>query len=171
MENKHTFSDIQFEIATILDIPDDQLSDDQRKLINDYLNELGQEEASKIDAFSGFIRKQSAIAEAIKEESKHLADKARAIQNKIDYLKRNYIAIMQRYGVKKIQGNVYSIGIRENTRVEVKDIEALKILDNPAYLKTKIEYTPDKTAIKEAIIGGREIPGCSLEKSYSLNIR
>lgn len=171
MENKHSFADIQYEIANMLDIPDDELTDEQKRLMEDYLNELGQQEASKIDAFSGFIRQQSAIAEAMKEESQHLANKARAIQNKIDALKNHYLVIMRSYGLKKVSGDIYSIGVRENTRVEVKDIEALKAMDNPLYLKTEVTYKPDKGTIKEALKGGLDIPGCSLEKSYSLNIR
>lgn len=171
MEKKHSFSDIQFEIATMLDVPDEELTEEQRHLMDDYLNDLGQQEASKIDGFSGFIRQQSAYAEAIKEEAQRLSNRARAIQNKIDYLKRKYLAIMQQYGVKKIQGNIYSIGIRENTRVEVGNLEALKALNNPQYLKMEIEYKPDKAAIKDAIKEGISVPGCSLEKSYSLNIR
>lgn len=169
--NNPTFADIQAEIANMLDVPDDQLTDEQKKLMEDYLNELGQQESSKVDAFSGFIRKQAAIAEAMKEESQYLANKARAIQNKIDSLKKHYIAIMQAHGLKKVNGDVYSIGIRENTRVEVNDLEALKAMDNPLYLKTEITFKPDKTTIKEALKDGLNIPGCQLEKSYSLNIR
>lgn len=166
-----SFDHIQQEIANMLDVPDDELSEDQKRLMDLYLDELGQQEASKVDAFSGFIRKQAAIAEAMKEESQHLANKARAIQNKIDSMKRHYLAVMQQHGLKKISGEIYSIGVRENTRVEVKDLEALKAMDNPLYLKTEITYKPDKGTIKEALKDGLEIPGCSLEKSYSLNIR
>lgn len=166
-----TFANIQDEIANMLDLPDSELTPEQQQAMDEYLNELGQQEASKIDAFSAFIRKQTAIAEAMKEESQHLANKARAITNKIDYLKRHYIAIMQYHGLKKVSGDIYSIGVRENTRVEVSDLEALKAMDDPIYLKTEVTYKPDKQTIKEALKGGIEIPGCSLEKSYSLNIR
>lgn len=171
MSDTPTFMKIQEEIANMLDIPDDELSDEQKQAMDLYLNELAQQEASKVDAFAGFIRKQAAIAEAVKEESQHLAAKARAMQNKIDHMKGHYLAVMRIHGLKKINGDVYSIGLREITRVEVRDIEALKKYDNPEYIKTEVTYKPDKANIKEALKNGVAVPGCQLEKGYSLNIR
>lgn len=169
--NNLRFSDIQNEIEDMLDIPDSELTPEQHQAMDEYLNELGQQEAAKIDSFSRFIRQQTAIAEAMKEESQHLANKARSIQNRIDYLKRHYLAIMQVHGLKKVSGDIYSIGVRESIKVEITNLDALKSMDNPLYLKTEITYKPDKQTIKEALKSGLEIPGCQLEKSYSLNIR
>lgn len=166
-----SFQKIQEEIANMLDVPDEQLSDEQRELMEAYLDELGEQEASKVDGFAGFVRKQTAIMEAIKAESQHLASKARAMQKNIDNMKNYFLSVMQMHGLKKISGEVYSIGVRENTRVDIIDLEALKALDNPVYINTEVIQTPDKLQIKEALKAGRDVPGCTLAKSYSLNIR
>lgn len=166
-----TFMEIQGEIANMLDIPDEELTDEQRQIMDEYLNELGQQEVTKIDNFAGFIRKQAAIAEAVKEESQRLAAKAKAMQNKVDRMKEHYLAVMRFHGLKKIQGNIYSIGVRESTRVNVADLDALVKDNNPLWVKAETTYKPDKATIKEALKDGVSVPGCQLEKSYSLNIR
>lgn len=166
-----TFAQIQAEIENMLDIPDEQLTEEQKDLMQEYLIELGNQESEKVDAFAGFIRKQTAIADAMKKESDHLANKARSVMSKIDRLKKHYLGVMREHGLKKINGDVYSIGVRESSRVNVYDIQLLKGY-NPEYVREEIEYKPDKIAIKAAIINnGVSLPGCSLEKSYSLNIR
>ena len=61
-----TFDDIQTEIAAMLDIPDEELTDEQRQVMEDYLDELGVAEAAKVDGFAQFIRLETASAEAMK---------------------------------------------------------------------------------------------------------
>lgn len=166
-----TFAQIQEEIENMLDIPDEELTVEQRRLMDEYLNELAEQEAGKVDNFAGFVKRQAGIAEAVKKEADRLAAKAKAINNKIDSLKRRYVEIMRSHGIKKVSGNVYSIGVRENAKVEVVNLDKLVQDNNPLYVKTEITYKPDKMAIKEAIKGGVEVPGCVVEKTYSLNIR
>lgn len=166
-----TFANIQEEIENMLDIPDEELTPEQRQLMDEYLNELAEQEASKVDNFAGFIKRQAGIAEAIKAEADRLAAKAKAINAKIDRLKKRYVEIMQNHGIKKVSGNVYSIGVRENVRVDVTAMGDLVATNNPAFIRTEVTYKPDKVAIKNAIQSGVAVPGCALEKSYSLNIR
>lgn len=173
LNSNPSFAHIQAEIANILDIPDNQLSEEQSQLINAYMDELAAQESSKVDSFAGFIRKQAAIAEAMKAESDHLKAKAEAINNKIKSLKNHYIAVMRQHGVKKIAGDIYSISVRENTKTEITDFDALMKYDDGAgmYVTTKLLCAPNKDIIKESLKDGVEVPGCKLEKSYSLNIR
>ena len=77
------FADIQAEIAAMLDIPDEELTDEQRQVMEDYLDELGVAEAAKVDGFAQFIRLETASAEAMKEESKRLAAKAKTKENRV----------------------------------------------------------------------------------------
>lgn len=166
-----TFANIQEEIENMLDIPDEELTAEQRQLMDEYLNELAEQEASKVDNFARFIKRQAGIAEAVKKEADRLAAKSKAITAKIDRLKNRYVEIMQKHGIKKVSGNVYSIGVRENARVEVVNLDKLIATNDSDFVKREVTYKPDKVAIKEAIKKGLEIPGCVIEKSYSLNIR
>lgn len=163
-----SFEQIQFEIATMLSIPDDALTEDQRKEMDVYLDELAVAEKSKVDSFGQFVRLQTARIEACKEESKRLAAKAKTAESRIAWLKMKYIASMQANGVKKIEGDVYTISIRKSEAIAVTAmVDALPV----EYQQKKIIVAPDKIAIKDALKRGLEIPGCSLGDTFSLNIR
>ena len=161
------FSDICDEISSMLSIPDDDLTDDQRAAMAAYLDELAGQEADKVDAFGSFIRVESARAEACKKESQRLANKAKTAEGRISYLKHMYLCTMQSNGLKKVQGSAYTLSIREADSVDVTDVAALPDM----YIRRKESVEPDKTVLKEALKGGLEIPGAMLVKTSSLQIR
>lgn len=163
-----TFDQIQQEISSMLSIPDDELTDEQRAALGLYLDELGQQEAEKVDGFGQFIRLESARVEALKAESKRLSARAKTAESRIAYLKGRYAAIMHDNGLKKIQGNAYTISTRESTSVVVP--EDISQLDD-IFLRRKETVEADKTVIKEHLERGMTIPGCALKTSIGLQIR
>lgn len=165
-----SFEHIQEEIANMLAIPDEELDEEQRQLMDAYLNELAGQESSKVDGFAQFIKIQTAYADACREEAKRLAAKADIASRRLDWLKNSYLQTMQTHGIRKIVGNAYSLSIRETEAVDVLDLEALKKA-NPALVKTRITENPDKMAIKAAIKAGGVIPGAELVKRASLQVR
>jgi hypothetical protein len=163
-----TFELIQEEIAAMLSVPDDELDADQQAALDEYLDELATLEKSKVDAFGQFMKLQSAYAEAAAEEAKRLAKRAKAAENRLAFLKGKYLDIMQSQNRKKVKGDIYSLSIREAQSVAVTAL----IDELPAiYVRVKTTKEPDKLTIKEALKGGLEIPGCSLQPSYSLQIQ
>lgn len=163
-----SFEAIQEEISGMLAIPDEELTDEQRAAMDAYLNELGKQEASKVDSFGQFIRVQAATADACKKEAQRLAGKAKTAEGRIAWLKAKYLDIMQSNGLRKIQGNAYTLSVRESEAVAIPtDLAALPEI----YLRRKESVEADKTVIKEALKAGQIIPGCELRKSYSLQIR
>lgn len=163
-----SFEAIQQEIAGMLSIPDDELTDEQRAAMNAYLDELGMQEADKVDAFGQFLRIQSATAEACKNEASRLSGKSNTIENRIAWLKAKYLDIMQTNGLKKVQGNAYTLSVRESEVVAVP----LNVSGLPnIFIRRKEIVEADKAVIKEALKAGLEVPGCELRKSYSLQIR
>ena len=162
-----SFSDIQDEISSMLSIPDEDLTDEQRAAMDAYLNDLAGAEADKVDAFGQFVRLESAKADACKKEAQRLANKAKTAEGRISYLKHLYLCTMQQNGLKKVQGSAYTLSIREADSVDVTDVAALPDM----YLRRKESVEPDKTVLKEALKGGLEIPGATLVKTSSLQIR
>ena len=161
------FSDICDEISSMLSIPDEDLTDEQRASMDAYLNDLARAEADKVDAFGSFIRVESARAEACKKEAQRLANKAKTAEGRISYLKHLYLCTMQSNGLKKVQGSAYTLSIREADSVDVTDINALPDL----YLRRKETVEPDKVVLREALKGGICIPGAALVKTQSLMVR
>ena len=162
-----SFANIQDEISSMLSIPDEDLTDSQRAAMESYLNDLGSQEADKVDAFGSFIRVESARADACKKEAQRLASKAKTAEGRISYLKHMYLCTMQSAGVKKVQGSAYALSIRESDKVDVTDLSALPEL----YLRRKESVEPDKAVLKEALKGGMEIPGATLVKTQSLQVQ
>lgn len=162
-----TFDAIQTEIATMLNIPDEELSDEQREVMENYLDELATAEADKVDGFAQFVRIESAHAEAMKEEAKRLAAKAKSRANRIAFLKERYLGIMYSHGLKKVEGNAYTLSIRHNAAVSVP--AQIDILP-PDYVRTTVTQEADRAAIKDALKAGIEVPGCALVETHSLYI-
>ena len=163
-----SFDAIQQEIANILDIPDDELTDAQRLAVDDYLNELGEQEAQKVDSFAQFVRLETARAASMKDEAKRLAARAKTAENRLSYLKAKYMDIMHNNGLRKVQGNAYTLSVRESKAVVVPD--DLTTLDE-IFLRRKEVVEADKVLIREAIQRGQEVPGCELRSTYSLIVK
>ena len=163
-----TFANIQEEINNILEIPDEELTEEQRAAVEEYLNELGQQEASKVDGFAQFVRLEEARAKAMKEEAKRLTARAKTAEGHIAYLKSRYLDIMSSNGLRKVQGNAYVLSVRESKAVVVP--EDLSGLDE-IFLRRKEVVEADKAVIKEALAAGQSIPGCELRTNYSLQIK
>lgn len=161
-----TFTDILDEISNMLDIPDEELTEEQRATMDAYLDELASQEASKVDAFGQFVRLESARAEALKAEAARLSARAKAAQNRIDFLRMRYLQAMQGAGLQKVRGDVYTMSIRAADVVQITNTVILP----EQYVTEKTEIVPNKIAIRDALKQGREIPGAQLAKSYSLRV-
>lgn len=173
-KRRPSFWAIQEEIAAMLDVPDSELDEFQRAAMDEYLAELADQEAGKVDAFAQFIRMQSGHVEACKEEAKRLREKATTMEKKIKSLKEYYLNVMAAHNLKKVQGNVYALSVRKSERVKAPETDAeLKALyeREPLCVREVIAYQADKGVIKEHIKAGHNIPGCSIEEGRSLIIR
>lgn len=172
----HTsFENIQEEIASMLSLDDGDLSESQRLVLDAYLDELGEQEAGKVDSFARFITLRTAEAEACRAEAARLAKKAKNIEGRVGWLKEKYLEIMNRHNLKKITGKAYTISARQSEKVAVADMDEL--IDWAKYnpgcadlVRVKTAIEPDKAAIREALKAGHEIPGCSLAQTWSLRI-
>ena len=159
--------DIEMEIANVLDVDEGELNEEQIMALDGYLEELAGQEASKIDGFAQFCRLQGERISALEAESKRLARRAKSLERGMNYLKGNYLHTMQEHGLQKLAGNVYAVSIRKMPVVRIEDEQAI-----PAeYWTEKIERSVSKTAIKDAIKAGQEVPGACMAESYSLQVR
>jgi hypothetical protein len=161
-----TFNSLEEEISAMLDVADEDLTEEQRALMSEYLDELGSQEQDKIDAFAQFVRMESARADALKAEANRLAARAKTAQNRLDFLRMRYLQAMQVAGLQKVRGQVYSMSVRTTDVVQITDEQALP----QEYVTQKITTAPDKVALKDALKSGAVVPGAQLAKSYSLRV-
>jgi len=142
--------------------------------IRDTLASIEGEFADKADNVACIIKQLYAESEAIKKEQDKLAERAKACKAKGDRMKSYLYEQMSAIGQRKIttSRNVLTIA---NTAPSVKvDDEALffnwATLKHDEYIRQEAPK-PDKTAIKDALKNGVEIPGVHLEAGESLRLR
>ena len=114
------------------------------------------------------VRNLEATAQAIKDAEQRMAARRKVIEERLasmkDYLKTN----MESCGITKIESPWFVLSIAKNpVAVDVFDETAL-----PAEFKEEVvTVRVDKTAIKQAIESGAEVPGAILTRGTRLAIR
>lgn len=159
-----SFREIQYEIGNLLSLPDEELTDEQKALFEEYAEFLAGQEEDKIDGFVAFMRAEEARISHLCDEAKRLRNVAKNIESKLARLKSHYQYVMQSNGLKKVSGKAYSVSLRSMPVVLVEN-ENLVPKD---FWRIKTEQSIDKTAVRDALKSGAVVPGCSLGKSYSL---
>lgn len=131
----------------------------------DRLNELEMERDAKISNIGCWIKDLKAEAEAIKAEKQNLDKRQKAAENKAESLKE----FLSRYldGAKYKDARV-AISYRKTTSTEVAEDLDLSTLPDDCK-KVKIEAS--KTAIKEHLMAGEIIEGCTLVEKNSIQIK
>lgn len=130
---------------------------------SDNLEKLQAEYNDKLEAVGLFIKNAESDAAAIREEEKRLAARRRVLENKSKRL-REYMLLNLGDG-QKVKTARIDISTRYTEAVEV---EADAELDDEW---CRIKKEPNKTAIKEALKAGVEIPGAAIVKNRSLQVK
>ena len=172
-----SFESIQAEIQNILETYDSAdndlgeysitLNEDQQAELDAYLEMLGTQEREKVDGFAQFIHMSESQQAALKAEADRLLKRARSLENTRNYLKMRYLQVMERHGLRKVSGSTYTLSRRATKCVQINNEE-----DIPDELwREKVTREPDKRVIMELLKIGKEVPGCQLAESVTLQIR
>ena len=141
----------------------------------DTLDAVDGEMEDKLANCGAFIKQLNAEADALDDEIKSLRQRSAAKKREIDSFKAYMMSCMESADVKKIDQPLAKLTIRQNAEsVEVADeknfIEWAMTNDRDDLLRYSM---PDinKTAIKDAIRSGADIPGAQLVRTKSLIIK
>jgi hypothetical protein len=116
------------------------------------------------------VRNMEATAAAIKEAEAGMAARRKAIENRADGIRRYILSCMQGAGVNKLETAHLALSIRANPpAVDVFDAAQvpaafMRVPDPPPPV-------PDKTAIKDALKRGEDVPGARLMQGQRLEIK
>ena len=145
-----------------LDLPDD--------VIRDTLESMEGDLQVKATNTGLFIRNLEVTSEAIAAEEKRLSERRKAIDNRVNNIKRYLFENMQRTGITKIESPSLTLSLQNNpASVSVENVS-----DIPSeYMRQKEAPPPepDKNAIKEALKNGIDVPGCTLVTTQRLVIK
>lgn len=131
----------------------------------DELHAVEAEAAEKIEATALYLRELDAEAKAAKEEADRMLARVKSLQKRSDYLKAMLLDALHATG--KVKTARVTVSIRTTQAVAVDEGANLP----EAYTTVKTTVSPNKVAIKQALLDGVEVPGCHIEERESVQIR
>lgn len=154
--------EIEQEILACVDLETGEIIDPEK------LESLELERDRKIEGIALWVKNLDAEAKAYKEEKDSFAQKQKVAENKAKSLKEFLSHYLDGTAFKSTKVNV---SFRNSKAVDVFSMDELMNYDDcDSYLKYS-EPTPDKTAIKNAINSGVEIPGCRIVENSNIQIK
>lgn len=135
----------------------------------DELDALQMERDTKIENIALYIKNLTALAADIKAEKDNLAERLKSTERKADSLKQ-YLA--NALNGEKFETGKCKVSYRKSSQVMLSENFTEWAKQNaPDLVQEKVEYKPDKTAIKEAIKGGREVFGAKIVENVNLQVK
>lgn len=89
------------------------------------------------------------------------------LERERDRVKEGLANACNALGVEKVQGMYANISFRSSEQTVIENEGAIP----DEYMTVKTTYTPNKTAIKEAIKAGKGVPGAHVEKRKNIQIK
>lgn len=150
--------EIDMQILSCIDQETGEMIDPER------LENLFMERNQKIENVALWIKNLQSDVLAFEAEKKAFEKRKKDAENKIEGLKK-WLAMA-------LQGDKFSTGkcavsFRRSEQVDIPD----ESLVPKEFMKEKIKYEPDRTAIKNAIKAGQEISGCLLIENLNAQIK
>lgn len=148
------------------DLPEDALADT--------LEALGGEFEDKADGIACVIKEAKAVSGAIKAEMDKLDARRKAKEALAKRLSEYLLAQMQAVGMQKLETGRSCVSVAKKAPALKIDDEnafiAWAAIDHDEYIKYKSPEI-DKTAVRDALKAGAEIPGARLEGGYRLAVK
>lgn len=89
------------------------------------------------------------------------------LERERDRVKEGLANACNALGVEKVQGMYANISFRSSEQTVIDNEGAIP----DEYMTVKTTYTPNKTAIKDAIKAGKDVPGAHVEKKKNIQIK
>lgn len=106
-------------------------------------------------------------AARVGREIERLTAMKKRLERERDRVKEGLSTAFTALGVEKVKGMYADISFRASEQTVIDNADAVP----EEYMTVKTTYTPNKTAIKEAIKAGKEVPGAHLEQKKNIQIK
>lgn len=155
---------INQEIDQIMSLATDtgELPDD----VYEQLMQLSLAEGDKLEGIGLWIKNMAAESDAIKNETDNLAQRRKAIDNRIESTKSFIGRYLEQTGRQKIETPRVILSLRSSTAV---------VLDNESIIPQQYYVMQDpkfsKADIKRDLSAGLEVPGARLESRQNVQVK
>ena len=139
----------------------------------DELNAVEGELNEKVEGIANYIKELTAMSAAMRQEEKNLAERRKAIENRVSKL-QEYIAYqMSAVGKTKVETATAAVTLRKSKSVDIPDEAAFVQWAEMSGLDSLISQktTANKTEIKKAIEAGMDIVGANIVEKTSISIK
>lgn len=140
----------------------------------DTLEGITGEAEEKADNIACMVKNLNAEAKAMKEEEDRLSERRKALEHKADYLKKYLLDNLTLMGLKSVKTARNAISVRQAVPQVIVENEdqfvAWATMEHEEFLKIT-PPAPNKTAIRDALKNGEELPGAKLEAKPYITIR
>lgn len=126
-----------------------------------------EEFASAAINYATVIRMLQRKTEEADAEIKRMAAIKDKLGRTVETMTKTLSAACQGLGFDKINGLTAAISFRKSEQTIIDNAELLP----SEFVKEKVTYTPDKTAIKNAIKAGQDVPGAHVETVNNIQIK
>lgn len=149
-----------------------QIDEETGEVINiEQLDAVQAEFNEKAENVACYIKNRLSDITALKAEEKALAERRKSIEKETERLKKYLKESMQTVGKDKVSTARADISFRKSTSVNVDDEFLTWAMDNhDEYLKYD-DPKVNKTALKQAIQDGADIPYARIQTNLNLQIK
>ena len=131
------------------------------------LSEVDDSFRAKVENCAKMMSQLESTSQACAHEIERLIKRKRSHENKAKWLKAYVQECMLDMGMNHVDGDVFRVAIQKNPpSVVVEDEDSV-----PEKYFVQPPPKISKSAIKEAIDSGDEVPGCRLQQTQSLRVR
>lgn len=131
------------------------------------LDELRLMFREKAEACALYVKDQRALAKAIRDEERSLAERRRSAERRADRVERYLLAHIDELPDRRLETPRVALSTRRSTAVEV--VNDGMVPDE--YMTYKTTKTVNRDAIRKALKAGESVPGCHLEERTNVIIR
>jgi len=130
------------------------------EMISDTLDGIEWELEDKVEQILAVCKNETAYAEALKEESKRLAERAAAAINRVASMKDYVAQSLETAGKKSLKAGIHQVTVRAPSKsVDITDASAIP----PEFVEYETTIKPAKLAIKHQLEAGIVIPGAQIK--------
>lgn len=152
-------------IDSLMEVSEEQL--DEPEFLARF-NQLEQIRSSKLESCIWYVHSKDQMISAIDIRIKQLQALKKSEEKKSDNFKKYLLSQMNRLWRVQVETYIWKISIRETKAVHIYDQDILPT--EFIKVKTTVERTPDKVAIKEALKNW-DVPGASIQINQNLHIK
>ncbi|MBH3259941.1 siphovirus Gp157 family protein [Serratia marcescens] len=129
-------------------------------MIADTIEGIDGELVDKVEQLLAICKNEQLYAEALRNESKSLQERASVVENKISSIKEYIARSLETAGKKSIRAGLHQVTVRVPSRqVDITDASILPI----EFAEYETVVKPDKLAIKHQLDAGIAVPGAQIK--------